>query len=59
MNEEINILIKDNGVGLPFEIMKTGNGLSNMKNRIENLGGSLQFETDNGLAIKINLPKPK
>ena len=43
-DEDVKIIINDDGKG--FEISETnGNGLKNMKSRIEDLGGSFAFES--------------
>ena len=51
---EINI--RDNGIGLSDEKNKIGNGLKNMKSRIEKLGGEIEFMNENGTIIKIKFP---
>ncbi len=56
-DRRVNIIISDNGVGLPKEISLNGNGLNNMKKRIEAVGGTIRFESANGTRIIIELPK--
>ena len=59
-NNTLNVVIKDNGVG--FDVSKispsSGIGLSQIKARIENLGGefSITSSSDSGTEIKINTP---
>lgn len=55
-NDVLLISIKDNGVGIP-ESAKPGNGLKNMKNRIEDLGGEFRVETNSkGTLIDVKVP---
>jgi len=52
----ILIHYKDDGVGLPSNF-KYGNGLTNMGNRINGIGGDFTFEeTTKGLKIRISIP---
>ncbi|MCH5264444.1 MAG: two-component sensor histidine kinase [Lachnospiraceae bacterium] len=49
--------IEDNGtVKLPPE--NTGIGLSNMRERVKELGGTIRFSTENGFCIYITIMKP-
>lgn len=55
----LNLLIEDNGKGLPHDISRsTGNGLYNMRERVNLLQGSIDFEPNsgNGLVINIRIP---
>ncbi len=52
--EDLIITIKDNGIGFPIDHFK-GNGLSNMKKRVEALGGNITFSDNKGLDIQINV----
>jgi signal transduction histidine kinase len=55
--ESLHILIKDDGVGMEKEKdFELGNGIKNMKSRVKNLNGDIEFINDNGLAIKIVIP---
>ncbi|HLK30675.1 MAG TPA: triple tyrosine motif-containing protein [Puia sp.] len=56
-DKRVNIIISDNGIGLPKEITLNGNGLNNMKKRIGAVGGTIRFESNNGTRIFIELPK--
>ena len=48
-NDQINMSIKDNGLGLSNEIGKTqGMGLSNMEYRAKMIGGHLKMSSDSG-----------
>lgn len=51
----VNIHYKDDGVGFPSNF-KPGNGLRNTENRINNLGGTITFDSTSGLKIEISLP---
>lgn len=51
------ISIHDNGIGYNNSIIKgTGNGLKNMKTRMEALQGSFQIENKNGTLIHFRIP---
>jgi len=56
----LEIEIKDNGKGFVFNSSSNleGNGLKNMTHRINNLGGTISFQTDikEGTQIRIRLP---
>ncbi len=58
LNEGIlKILIADNGQGLPrVSGNRFGNGLRNMKQRVEELGGVLDLVSENGLKIQFSIP---
>lgn len=56
-NDQLIIHVKDNGVG--FDNLKTrrfGNGMSNMKKRMEQLGGEMKIYNDNGSLIIFEVP---
>lgn len=53
--KELLITIEDNGKGMQ-EANKFGNGLVNIKKRINNLKGDLKMESNNGLKISIRIP---
>lgn len=52
-NEYIKILISDNGSGLPYTIKKTGSGIKNMKLRMDDIKGKIDFINNNGLTINL------
>jgi signal transduction histidine kinase len=53
----ITIKIKDNGIGIDNSTPNSfGNGLTNMKNRIEELRGRFEIKSKNGTAIIIKAP---
>lgn len=56
VNDHLHIYIKDNGKEFPNEKNLLGNGIKNMKNRIEKLNGEIQFTSKNGTIIVITIP---
>lgn len=55
-NQVLSISIKDNGTGIP-ESARQGNGLKNMRNRIESIGGMFNLKTDSkGTLIEVVVP---
>lgn len=50
------LLIEDNGTGSKKSV-NPGIGLRNMAERVETLGGSINFRTDNGFAILVSIRK--
>lgn len=61
-SERIKLIVADNGVGIAVEAQSStvGHGLSNMKTRAQELGGSCILETGlgGGTAVSITLPLP-
>jgi len=53
-NKFVRLMIKDNGKGC--KKIKFGIGLSNMKDRIEKLGGNLSISSDDGFLIVVIIP---
>lgn len=55
-NNEVEIIIKDNGKGFDYELIYAGNGLQNMQKRMEEIGGTFQIvsEPTKGTQIKLN-----
>lgn len=51
------LMVEDNGSNI--EITNSGIGLTNMKDRVEALGGTFKFSTDNGFNILISVMKNK
>lgn len=56
-NDFLSICIKDNGVGFLNDSVTKGNGLRNMKNRIDTIGGKFLIESFdiNGTLIKMTV----
>ena len=53
-NEYLKILIRDNGVGCAH--IKKGFGLHHMSERVGMLGGRLDYWSDKGFVLEIELP---
>jgi len=60
INNDLTIKIKDNGVGITSK-NRSGNGIKNMKARIEGIGGIFQLiaEAPNGTSVEISVPVKK
>lgn len=60
VNQSLKITIEDNGVGLTKDIntgiVNLGNGLSNIKNSIAKLGGTVNYLIKNGTIIILKIP---
>jgi len=58
INNEINILIEDNGKGFNKGKIKKGIGLQNIKDRLQSLNGTLYIDSklNRGTTININIP---
>ncbi len=52
----VRISVKDNGSGFDQNHSQTGNGLLNMKNRINEMNGTIEFLVENGTQIRIEIP---
>ncbi|WP_320815513.1 ATP-binding protein [Flavobacterium sp.] len=52
--DTLEIKYSDNGIGLQEEKFKIG--LQNVENRIKSINGTITFESNNGLKVKINIP---
>ena len=60
-NQALIISIRDNGIGFDPQTIKKGNGLRNMKSRIEALGGifEIKTETDKYTLLTVSVPIEK
>ncbi|MBI1183041.1 tetratricopeptide repeat protein [bacterium] len=49
-NDQINLMVEDNGVGFDYNeaIKKDGMGMRNLKTRVTQLGGNIEFDTNKG-----------
>ena len=54
---DISILIEDNGNGFDPEKTSLGNGIANMKKRIEDINGKISIDAKNGTKINVIIPK--
>jgi signal transduction histidine kinase len=55
--EFLKLVISDNGIGLPEMISPTGNGLNNIRKRINAINGTVVFESKAGTVINVVIPK--
>ncbi len=56
--DRLNIMISDDGIGIDENIVSSGNGLRNMKMRIEDVGGNFEIRNNNGTHARISVPLP-
>ena len=56
-DQHLEVTIHDNGRGL-HQASSFGNGLKNMRRRIENIGGDFKIESGTGTTVKLNCPLP-
>jgi PAS domain S-box-containing protein len=56
-SDQLTLRVNDDGIGLPVDIV-AGKGLENMRNRAEELGGSLSLATDQhgGTSLALTVP---
>ena len=52
------ITIKDDGQGMTKNKLQEGNGLRNMKKRIESVGGTFDVQNKNGVLVEMSIPLP-
>ena len=57
-NKELLLIVKDEGKGFDYSSVKKGNGLDNIKNRANELGGKVEISSTNnqGTVIKLHVP---
>jgi signal transduction histidine kinase len=58
-NDTLHIIVEDNGRGFAVPgVVSSGNGLSNMRRRLEKIGGGFECDTrpDSGTICRIHLP---
>jgi signal transduction histidine kinase len=56
-NHHLTICVADNGRGINMEQLRQfGNGLKNMKRRMESIGGTFSIENNNGTVTTLVLP---
>jgi len=56
LDSNISLLIHDNGIGFDAEKIKSGNGLKNMKKRMEKLNGTFNCLNNSGTQINLQIP---
>jgi signal transduction histidine kinase len=55
-NHQLSVIIKDNGTGIPEgELNRFGNGIRNMKSRMEKIHGKFSIENESGTKITLSL----
>jgi signal transduction histidine kinase len=55
--KQLEVSISDNGNGIDFNNIRTfANGINNMKERIDTVGGSFEIRNNQGTEIKISIP---
>lgn len=59
VNNELQITIKDNGKGFTPGAVSGGNGLFNMRHRIESLHGKMEIMASNGVEVHFIVPLPE
>lgn len=52
---QINITVEDNGVGFNLDEQGSGLGMTNLKNRVDYLGGILDIQSEKGQGTTINI----
>jgi len=57
-DNQIHILINDNGIGFEIGIKKSGVGIVNIINRVESFNGKVNFETNPGVGCKLEIHIP-
>lgn len=55
--QRLGIVVADNGLGLPAEI-RPGRGLTNMRRRAQELGGTLDIANEDGAQVHFSMPVP-
>ena len=58
VNDKLELVIKDDGKGFSHNGDGKGNGLINMKKRVKELNGFIDFENNGGVTVIIQLPLP-
>ena len=61
LDDNLRIIISDNGTGMPEKfthqtINVGGNGLNNIRNRVDMLNASILFKNEKGLTVVFDMP---
>lgn len=56
MGDRLKLTIKDNGKGADLNSKSLGNGLRNMKERAEVMGGQIRYSSEGGFSLELNIP---
>ena len=59
IDNQFQLIVKDDGMGFEESKIKQGNGLYNMRKRTEELGGKLDIQSENGKGTSVTLIIPK
>jgi signal transduction histidine kinase len=55
--DKLKIIITDNGVGIDVDkLRRFGNGLSNMKKRMQSINGDFHIHADGGTVLRFEIP---
>ena len=55
--QNLIVTIHDNGKGIDTEnLRRFGNGLHNMRQRMESVGGSIKITSDKGTCVQVECP---
>ncbi len=55
-SKQIKLIIHDNGSGFDGKDNTNGNGIKNIRNRVDKMQGTVNFINENGLRLTISLP---
>lgn len=55
-DNQLDIVVGDNGRGFEQQKIKLGNGLHNMQKRVQQLKGSLEIDSTNGTSLHFSVP---
>jgi signal transduction histidine kinase len=58
LDDHLSITIKDNGAGFDSVASPDGHGLSNLRNRLEQLHGRCEFQSTPGFGTTVSLQLP-
>lgn len=53
-NKKLKVIVSDNGIGFNIKEIQQGNGLNNIKKRIEELNGELRIQSDSNNGTSFN-----
>lgn len=56
VRQNIKVKIQDDGIGFKADENQLGNGLQNMRNRINKLKGEITYKMDNGACVEFTIP---
>jgi PAS domain S-box-containing protein len=57
-DKQVNVIIRDNGIGFELGMKKNGVGIVNIINRVESFNGKVNFETKPGIGCKLDIRIP-